>query len=62
MRCYTETEPDALQSRCLFFGRLAPEATEEVLRGVCEQYGDIRKITTYPDKHMAFVEFVSRRV
>ncbi|XP_026189900.1 protein MEI2-like 2 [Cyclospora cayetanensis] len=56
-----ETEPDALQSRCLFFGRLAPEATEDLLRGLCEQYGDIRKITCYPEKHMAFVEFFDIR-
>lgn len=56
-----ETEPDALQSRCLFFGRLPSEATEEVLRTACEQFGDIRKITAYPDKHMAFVEFFDIR-
>ncbi|KAL8443231.1 hypothetical protein Emag_006018 [Eimeria magna] len=52
-----ETEPDALQSRCLFFGRLAPEVTEDVLRSLCEPFGDLRKVTTYPEKHMAFVEF-----
>ncbi|KAL8270873.1 hypothetical protein Esti_005244 [Eimeria stiedai] len=56
-----ETEPDALQSRCLFFGRLSAEVTEEVLRGLCEPFGDLRKVTTYPEKHMAFVEFFDIR-
>ncbi|PHJ19025.1 rna recognition motif-containing protein, partial [Cystoisospora suis] len=56
-----DPEPDALQSRTLFFGRLPDDITEEKLRSICEQHGDIKRISVYPEKRMAFVEFFDLR-
>lgn len=56
-----EQEPDALQSRTLFFGRLPDEATEDMLRDLCAQHGDLKKVAVYPEKRMAFVEFFDLR-
>lgn len=56
-----EQEPDALQSRTLFFGRLSDDISEESLRDICQQHGDVKKVAVYPEKHMAFVEFYDLR-
>ncbi|EPR61996.1 RNA recognition motif-containing protein [Toxoplasma gondii TgCatPRC2] len=56
-----DQEPDALQSRTLFFGRLPEDVTEDSLRDVVLQHGDLKKVAVYPEKRMAFVEFYDLR-
>ncbi|CBZ54429.1 hypothetical protein NCLIV_048580 [Neospora caninum Liverpool] len=56
-----DQEPDALQSRTLFFGRLPEDVTEDTLRDVVAQHGDLKKVAVYPEKRMAFVEFYDLR-
>ncbi|PFH33727.1 RNA recognition motif-containing protein [Besnoitia besnoiti] len=56
-----EQEPDALQSRTLFFGRLPEDVTEDTLRDVVAPHGDLKKVAVYAEKRMAFVEFYDLR-
>jgi len=44
-------------SRTLYFNRLPPDSSEETLKSLCEPYGDPRKISVQPHKHIAWVEF-----
>lgn len=58
---YDDPTLEALQSRTLYFGRLPTDITDEKLHKLCEEYGDMKKCVTYPQKYMGFVEFYDIR-
>lgn len=49
---------EAYISRTLYICKLPPDFTEAQINEVLAAYGDIRKITCYPSRQIAFAEFV----
>lgn len=48
-------------SRTLYLCKLPYDVTEDVVRELCEPFGDLKKVVVYPHKGIAFVEYFDIR-